>query len=195
MKKLITIAVASLFAVSLPAMADRDPGVNKRQHKQTHRIKDGVKSGELTKREAHGLAHEQRDIRQLEREYKADGDLTKDERKDLHQELNQANRHIYKQKHDAQEQSAPGTNSPGINKREHVQKNRIKQGVHSGELTKGETKELVTEQRDIRQLERDYKSDGSLTADERKDLHQQLNQASKEIYEEKHDDEARPKAQ
>ncbi|MGH8729098.1 MAG: hypothetical protein ACREV9_13325 [Burkholderiales bacterium] len=195
MSKLMTVLVASLFTLSTPVLAEAGKGVNERQHRQTHRIKDGVKSGELTKHETRGLVHEQRDIRKLEREYRSDGELTKDERKDLHQEQNQASRHIYKQKHDAQEQTSPGTKSPGVNTREHNQKARIKQGVRSGELTRAETKELVTEQKDIRALERDHKSDGSLTADERKDLHHQLNQASKEVYEEKHDDEARPKAQ
>lgn len=191
----MTVLVASLLTLSMPVLAEAGKGVNKRQHHQTQRIKDGVKSGELTRRETRGLVHEQRDIRKLEREYKSDGELTRDERKDLHREQNQASRHIYKQKHNAQEQVSPGTKSPGVNSREHNQKARIKQGVKSGELTRAETKELVTEQKDIRALEREYKSDGSLTADERKDLQQQLNQASKEIYEEKHDDEVRPKAQ
>lgn len=80
---------------------------------------------------------------------------------------------------------------PGVNARQHHQRDRIQQGVKSGQLTRGEAKELRTERRDIRQTEQAYKSDGVLTKDERKDLHQELNQQSREIYEEKHDAEKR----
>jgi hypothetical protein len=76
---------------------------------------------------------------------------------------------------------------PGVNQRQANQIGRIVQGVQSGELTKDEAQELRAERRDIRQLEHMYKEDGSLTRDERQDLHQQLNQQSHEIYEEKHD--------
>jgi len=80
----------------------RHGAVNQRQHNQADRIKQGVRSGELTKGEAHGLVKEQRAIRQTERQYKADGVLTRDERRDLHQQQNQASRHIYKEKHDGE---------------------------------------------------------------------------------------------
>lgn len=85
----------------------------------------------------------------------------------------------------------PAVRDPGVNARQGFQRDRIGQGVRSGELTKQETKELATEQRAIRKEERAYKSDGKLTKDERKDLHQDLNAASKDIYEQKHDAEKR----
>lgn len=84
---------------------------------------------------------------------------------------------------------------PGVNARQHHQGHRINQGVRSGELTRSETRGLVEERHDIRAQERDYKSDGVMTRDERKDMHQDLNNLSKDIYNEKHDDEKRPKAQ
>ncbi len=80
---------------------------------------------------------------------------------------------------------------PGVNHRQHHQDQRIKQGVRSGELTRAETRELARERREIRQEERAYKSDGKLTPEERKDLHQDLNALSKDIHEQKHDDERR----
>ena len=84
-----------------------------------------------------------------------------------------------------------GTNDPGVNKRQHRQKDRIKQGVRSGELTKEEAKSLRGEQKAIHMKEKAFKSDGTLTKDERKDLHQDLNQSSQRIHEEKHDEEKR----
>jgi len=84
---------------------------------------------------------------------------------------------------------------PAVNHRQHHQQRRIEQGVRSGELTRQETRDLRKEERGIRQEERAYKSDGKLTRTERQDLHRDLNQASKDIYREKHDDEKRPRAQ
>jgi hypothetical protein len=190
-----TLTLVGVFAVVNASYADtrrtRDPGVNARQHNQRDRIQQGVKSGELTRREAGRLVHEQRDVRQLEREYKSDGTLTGVERRDLHQEQNEASRHIYNQKHDEQDRPPAAVRDPGVNQRQANQTGRIVQGVKSGELTHDEAQDLRTERRDIRQLEHTYKEDGSLTRVERQDLHQQLNQQSQEIYEEKHDDETR----
>lgn len=78
-----------------------------------------------------------------------------------------------------------------MNARQHNQHDRIAQGVRSGELTRDEANVLRTRERSIRQEERQYKSDGILTRDERKDLHQDLNAASRSIYSEKHDAETR----
>ena len=191
----VVLTLAGAVAVVGASHADthrtRDPGVNQRQHNQRERIQQGVKSGELTRRETGRLVEEQRDIRQLERGYKSDGTLTGAERRDLQHEQNQASRDIYRQKHDQQDRPPAAVRDPGVNERQANQTARIQQGVKSGELTHGEAQDLRTERRDIRDLEHTYKEDGTLTHDERQDLHQQLNQQSQEIYEEKHDDETR----
>jgi hypothetical protein len=88
-----------------------------------------------------------------------------------------------------------GVRDPNINKHQRHQAERIGQGVKSGELTKGETKGLVKDQREIRREERQYKSDGKFTKDERKDVREDQRDASKEIHEEKHDEQERPKAE
>lgn len=190
---LIMAGIVGVAGLSQAAEAGtRDPRVNARQQNQHQRIKQGVRSGELTRRETGALAREQRDIRQLEREYKSDGELTRAERVDLHQEQNQASRHIYNQKHDAQDRPVasppPGVRDPGVNRRQANQTGRIVNGVKSGELTHDEATELRDGRQEIRQTEREYKADGTLTRDERIDLHQDLNQQSKDIYEAKHND-------
>jgi polyhydroxyalkanoate synthesis regulator phasin len=80
----------------------RSPGVNRRERHERKRIKQGVKSGELTKEEAKELRQEQREIHQKEREMKSDGTLTKEERKELHQDINDASKNIYEEKHDSE---------------------------------------------------------------------------------------------
>lgn len=192
MKRALTFFASLILAGTAgAAAADGAAGVNARQHRQHHRIEHGVRSGELTRRETARLAAEQRAIRAEERRYRADGTLTPAERADLRRDLDRASRDIHRQKHDAQDRPAAAVRDPGVNVRQHNQRERIGQGARSGELTREETRTLAQEQRAIRQEERAYKSDGALTKDERKDLHQDLNQASRNIYEEKHDEERR----
>lgn len=82
--------------------ANRDPGVNARQHIQHERIQDGWRDGSLTRDESRQLRAEQKEIRVEERQYKSDGVLTRAERQDLQQDLDAASQHIYRERHDAE---------------------------------------------------------------------------------------------
>ena len=109
MNKMMSTLLAAAMAISAPALSHaekRDPGVNHRQHHQQQRVQQGVRSGELTRAEAHRLRHQQRYIRAEERRYKSDGVLTRDERRDLHRDLNRASRDIYNQKQDNEKRIA-----------------------------------------------------------------------------------------
>jgi hypothetical protein len=103
-KALVTLIGLTFAAVAAsPALAGpHDPRVNARQHHQHDRVKQGVRSGALTRDETKQLAAEQRAIRKEERLYKSDGVLTKDERRDLRQDQNAASKNIYNEKHDAE---------------------------------------------------------------------------------------------
>jgi hypothetical protein len=81
--------------------------------------------------------------------------------------------------------------SPVVNDREHNQQLRIRQGIRSGELTRNETARLEAEEARIRVNERFAKSDGKLTDAERARLEKELDKASHDIYEQKHDDQTR----
>jgi hypothetical protein len=193
----LLLMVAGILGVASLSQAEagvRDAGVNARQQNQHQRVRQGVRSGELTRRETRNIAEGQRDIRQLERAYKSDGQLTRAERVDLHHEQNQASRDIYKQKHDAQDRPVAMpvvTRDPEVNERQVNQTGRIVNGVKTGELTHDEAQELREGRREIRQTEQQYKADGTLTRDERIDLHQHLNQQSRDIHEAKHNEETR----
>ncbi|NOT18291.1 MAG: hypothetical protein HOP20_09545 [Sulfuriferula sp.] len=73
------------------------------------------------------------------------------------------------------------------NQMQYNQAQRIHQGVQSGSLTRQEAQNLAQQQHQIRAEERSYKSDGRYTPAERQDVHQDLQQASGNIYQEKHD--------
>lgn len=85
------------FIMALVAhTADAQAGRQVRQHK---RIKQGVRSGELTRAEAINLRKGQQDIRQEKREARADGVVTPVERKEIRQEQRQESRKIFRKKH------------------------------------------------------------------------------------------------
>jgi methionine salvage enolase-phosphatase E1 len=104
MKRFMTFvsSVALVFTVLFPfaAEARRD---QVRESRQQHRIREGVKSGELTRKEAHHLRAGQRRVDRLQRKAKADGEITPAEKMRIEKAQDKQSAAIYKQKHDAQE--------------------------------------------------------------------------------------------
>lgn len=99
-----TLIVAAItFALTVPVLAQtpgtKTPGIRQRQRNQQHRIRQGVRSGELTARETRRLEKEQKEVQQEKKEARADGTVTAQERREIHKEQNQASRHIYRAKH------------------------------------------------------------------------------------------------
>ncbi|MEP7229450.1 MAG: hypothetical protein ABI691_04315 [Ginsengibacter sp.] len=66
---------------------------------ERHRIKQGVKSGELTRAETRNLANQQRDIHQDKKEARADGVVSPAERRHIKKDERKASRSIYRKKH------------------------------------------------------------------------------------------------
>lgn len=69
-----------------------------RQVKQHKRIKQGVKSGEITRAEAVNLRNGQKEIREDKREARADGVVTPAEKKEIRQDQRKESRKIYRKK-------------------------------------------------------------------------------------------------
>ena len=84
-----------------------------------------------------------------------------------------------------------GDRTPNLDKRENNQRERIQQGVRSGELTRPETRRLVRGEVRLHRNERIAKSDGVVTARERAALQAEANRMSRRIYAEKHDPQTR----
>ena len=79
------------------------------------------------------------------------------------------------------------TNSPVIDQKQQNQKDRILQGVDSGELTGRETWRLGKQQGKIYHKEQRFKSDDQFTPRERAVIHRDLLRSSRSIYVQKHD--------
>ncbi len=82
-----------------------DAQVKQHAKNEHHRIKQGVKSGELTKKETKNLVHGQKEIHQDVKAAKADGVVTKDERKDIRQDQRQESRKIFRKKHNKRDRN------------------------------------------------------------------------------------------
>ena len=75
-----------------------------------------------------------------------------------------------------------------VNQREYSQRNRIREGIRSGELTRGEANRLINQQSRIESYElRSRLDDGRLDRQERRRIDQMLDRSNRDIYREKHD--------
>lgn len=104
MKRIVSVILTTVFVfgASIATFAQNTPRVDRRERHQQRRIRHGVRSGELTHREARRLERQQAVTHAEEAAAKADGKVTKRERRHLNRRENRTSRHIYRQKHDAQ---------------------------------------------------------------------------------------------
>lgn len=107
MKKiLLTVIALGMFVFfNNNTYAQHTPGADKRQSNQKHRVKQGVKSGEITKREAKSIKYSMKDAKRYEAKAKSDGVVTKRERARLKHKENKASRKIYRTKHNGRDRN------------------------------------------------------------------------------------------
>lgn len=100
------IAAVVIAALALPglsfAQTTSTPRIDQRQENQAKRIDQGVKSGELTPKEAARLQKGQARVQKKEDKAMADGTVTKKERAGIEKAQDRQSKRIYKEKHDAQ---------------------------------------------------------------------------------------------
>ncbi len=93
---------------------------------------------------------------------------------------------------------AAQANTPSIDPREAGQQSRIEQGAQSGQLTPKEAARLENGHAKVQKMEAKAKADGTVTAKERKKIRRAQDKQSrkiyKQIYKQKHDNPAAPKA-
>lgn len=106
MQRMITIAVAAVFVIGIAgsAMADtpwqkahpRREQANNRLNRQSHRINNEYKEGEITKQQANQLHKQDYQIRQEERDMASQNDthITKLEQHTLNQQENNVSQEI-----------------------------------------------------------------------------------------------------
>jgi hypothetical protein len=185
---LLALSVPAALAQSTASAADPKPGeIQQRKENQQDRIAQGVQSGQLTAGETKNLETKEAGINKEERTMRAqdNGRLTAADRAKLNRQQNHLSNQIQTDKNNANV-AHYGNNEVG--QRRENQQDRIAQGIQSGQLTPGETAKLENQQQGINKEVSGMRqaNGGKLTRADKAAVNQQQNQASKNIYNKKH---------
>ncbi len=158
---------------------------------QQERIEQGLKSGELSTKEAGQLEREQNRVDQIEARDLKDGTISAPEQARLKALENKTSQDIYQQKHDAQLGNPDSKSSERM--QTDVQRNvneqrRIQNGIDNGSLTKREVGSLERGQARVDRDEANAAANGRVRAGEQQRVQGVENRQSKRIYREKHND-------
>ncbi len=168
--------------------------VNGRRFDQQGRIANGVGSGRLTAGETRNLENRQANLNgQVRSERQANGGyLTPQQRQQVNRQQNNLSQSIYADKHNGA--NAQVGNNP-VGQRGYNQQQRIGQGIGSGQLSPAEAARAENRQRNINgQVGAERRSNGGqLTAAERQQVNRERNGASRQIYNEKHNERTAPR--
>lgn len=144
------------------AQGTSTPTIDRAQQSISARIQQGMTSGHITPTEARELYRRDREIDMRESRFKADGRATAQERQQLRVELDSLSAEVER------------LMSNGIDNRQFNISERIDEGVRSGRITQREARTLKRRVRDIERLEANYKGDGVVTQQERRQLRSEL---------------------
>jgi len=102
MKTIKSVAAALVSTLLVGSLVFAQGTVNQREQRQQKRIADGVRDGELTRKEARKLEKQQAKIHMAEAKAKRDDEFTARERAKIQEKQDKASHQIYKEKHDKQ---------------------------------------------------------------------------------------------
>ena len=184
----------ALLATSLNAAAQTAATTVQRDVNQQTRIEQGLKSGELSTREAARLEREQSAISRQQSRALADGKLTPAEQARLTASQNKASRDIRAAKTNnvtGDPQSASSQRLQADVQRNINQSQRIEAGVQNGSLTNREVAKLERGQARVEGKEARAGRDGHVGAAEQARIQRTENRQSRRIHHEKHDAQVR----
>jgi hypothetical protein len=186
--RLIPLVLAGMFAV--PAFAQSTPTEVQRDVRQQQRVEAGLKSGQLTTREAARLEHEEAHIDHAQANALKDGSLSDAEKERISSMQNRASRDIAAQKHDAQTGNPNSASSKRMQadvRRNVNQQQRTENGVRNGSLTNHEVAGVERGQARTDRKQARAGSDGHVGGLEQKRVQGAENRQSRRIHHEKHD--------
>ena len=98
-RKNIALLLLMSFVSSVGFARTNTPRIDQRQQNQERRIDQGVQSGQLTEKEQKNLEKDQANIEAKKDAAKADGVVTRQERRQIRHAENRESRKIYRLKH------------------------------------------------------------------------------------------------
>ena len=192
MKKTIPVFLVGLLAA--PVFAQTVLNDANRDLRQQARIEAGLKSGQLTTREAARLEHEEAGVERTEAKALKDGTLSAKEQARINRMENRVSADIRAEKHDAQTGNPNAASSQRMQadvQRNINQQQRISNGIKDGSLTNREVGKL--ERGQARTERKEYRAgiDGHVSATEQAQVQGSENRQSRRIHRERHDDQNR----
>lgn len=195
MNKTTKLFSALAFAsLALPVLAQTPGSEVQRDVVQQQRIENGLKSGQLTTREAARLEREEAHVDQAQTRALRDGTLSNAEKARIQNMQNKVSRDIRDQKHDAQvgnPNSASSRRMQADVQRNVNQEKRIEAGVQNGSLTNHDVAKLERGQAKAERKQFRAGRDGHVSAHEQKRLKRVEDRNSRHIHHQKHDDQVR----
>ena len=187
-KMTLALSLAGLLSGAALAQtaAEKD---QQRDVNQQERIEQGLKSGELSTKEAGRLEREQQHVDRMEAHDMKDGHISAAEQARLTKAQNAASADIYKQKHDAQTGNPSSASSQRMQadvQRNVNQQQRIQNGMENGSLTNREAARLEAGQARADRKVANAAADGHVGAAEQARIQRTENRDSRQIYRKKH---------
>jgi hypothetical protein len=180
--------------IAAAASAQNTADVVQRDVNQQKRIEQGLKSGQLTTKEAGKLEGEESHLDKMESNALKDGKMTDAEKQRIERAENKVSRDIARDKSNAQTGNPNSASSQRMQadvQRNANQEQRIENGVKSGSLTNRETANLERGQARVDRKEAAAAANGHVGAGEQKNIQAAENRQSKRIHREKHNDRKR----
>jgi uncharacterized membrane protein YebE (DUF533 family) len=191
-KTAVAFAVGTLFAGA--AFAQTVGAEVQRNVNQQERIEEGLRSGQLTTREAAQLERGEAKIERMESKALSDGKLSPNEKARIERAQNAESRAIDRDKHNGavgNPNSASSQRMQADVQRNVNEQRRIEQGIKSGQLTNREAGRLERGQAHVNQMEARAGRDGHVGPHEQQRIQAAENHQSNHIYNQKHDRQTR----
>jgi hypothetical protein len=190
MKKITFAVLIVSSALSASAFAQTAATEVQRDVNQQNRVEQGLKSGQLSTKEAARIEGKEAAIQRAEANAMKDGTLSKGEKARIQKMQNQESRQIYKEKHDAQTGNPNSASSKRMQadvQRNANQQTRIENGVKDGSLTNREAAHLESHEARISRTEARAGRDGHVGKAEQGKVQGLENDASHRIHTQRHD--------
>jgi hypothetical protein len=187
----IAFAVATLIATSAWAATPATQEVTQRDVNQQERIEQGLKSGQLSTKEAASLEHKEAKVDKMEARDMKDGKLSAKETAQINAAQNRVSNQIAKDKHNGvvgNPNSASSKRMQADVQRNVNQEKRIEQGAGSGSLTNREVGKLQRGQAHVDNREAAAGANGHVGAAEQRGIQRAENRQSRKVYRKKHND-------
>jgi hypothetical protein len=189
LSKLTLVALATSVlstAAWAQTTAEQD---QQRDVNQQERIEQGLKSGELSTKEAGSLERDEQHVDRMEAKDLKNGSISPAEQAKLNAAQNKTSNAIYNDKHNATTGNPNSASSQRMQtdvQRNVNQQQRIANGMNSGALTNKEAGSLERGQAHVDRKEANAAANGHVGAGEQRRIQRSENHQSNRIYNKKH---------